>query len=100
MLHVCKLFLKEGTRILIALRSTYVHLFMEDRCHQVSNLGNKLYSLTVRQDHIIKLFGRMYSHLTAASDWPHSFFTPKVFLFSIIFIYTYILLISRNSFAS
>ena len=31
----------------------------------------------------IKLFGRMYSHLTAASDWPRSFFTPKVFLFSI-----------------
>ena len=26
----------------------------------------------------------MYNHLIAASDWPRSFFAPKVFLFSII----------------
>ena len=25
----------------------------------------------------------MYNHLIAASDWPHSFFAPKEFLFSI-----------------
>ena len=25
----------------------------------------------------------MYNHLIAASDWPRSFFAPKVFLFSI-----------------
>ena len=30
----------------------------------------------------IRVFGRLYI-TNVASDWPHTFFTPKVFLFSI-----------------
>ena len=29
----------------------------------------------------IRVFGRLYNH--SGSDWPRTFFTPKVFLFSI-----------------
>ena len=29
----------------------------------------------------IRVFGRLYNH--CGSDWPRTFFTPKVFLFSI-----------------
>ena len=31
----------------------------------------------------IRVFGRLYNHIVA-SDWPRTFFTPKVFLFSIV----------------
>ena len=34
----------------------------------------------------IKVFGHTYLRIcNAASDWPRTFFTPRVFLFSIVF---------------
>ena len=38
----------------------------------------------------IKVFGRTYLRIcNAASDWPRTFFTPKVFLFSMKFTYKF-----------
>ena len=41
----------------------------------------------------IRVFGRLYITIVA-SDWPRTFFTPKVFLFSIPITYLFLLFVA------
>ena len=65
------------TKPIIFVKICYKLLYI---CHQVDNrflISNFLASTD------IKIFGRHIPICNAASDWPRTFFIPRVFLFSI-----------------